>query len=85
MFIDSYVRRPDLNMTRNGATLMMPVLNISGALSPHMEETVTLNSRLDPTNSSWMKVTLNTLLDKLIYPHLNMVLDGPIRPYLNDT
>ncbi|XP_046671565.1 protein NDRG3 isoform X5 [Homalodisca vitripennis] len=57
MFIDSYVRRSDLNMTRNGATLSMPVLNISGALSPHMEETVTLNSRLDPTNSSWMKIS----------------------------
>uniref|UniRef100_A0A1B6F6K5 Protein NDRG3 n=1 Tax=Cuerna arida TaxID=1464854 RepID=A0A1B6F6K5_9HEMI len=57
MFIDSYVRRSDLNMTRNGATLSVPVLNISGALSPHMEETVTLNSRLDPTNSSWMKIS----------------------------
>uniref|UniRef100_A0A1B6LBZ6 Protein NDRG3 n=2 Tax=Graphocephala atropunctata TaxID=36148 RepID=A0A1B6LBZ6_9HEMI len=57
MFIDSYVRRQDLNMTRNGATLGMAVLNISGALSPHMEETVTLNSRLDPTNSSWMKIS----------------------------
>lgn len=57
MFIDSYVRRTDLNLTRSGATLTMPVLNISGALSPHMDETVTLNSRLDPTNSSWMKVS----------------------------
>ncbi|XP_054274004.1 protein NDRG3 isoform X3 [Macrosteles quadrilineatus] len=57
MFIDSYVRRTDLNMTRNGATLSMPVLNISGALSPHVDETVTLNSRLDPTNSSWMKIS----------------------------
>jgi len=57
MFIDSYVRRTDLNMARSGATLSMPVLNISGALSPHMDETVTLNSRLDPTNSSWMKIS----------------------------
>lgn len=57
LFIDSYVRRSDLNMARSGATLSMPVLNISGALSPHMEETVTLNSRLDPSNSSWMKIS----------------------------
>lgn len=35
----------------------MPVINITGALSPHVDDTVTLNGRLDPTNSSWMKVS----------------------------
>uniref|UniRef100_A0A1B6CKS7 Protein NDRG3 n=1 Tax=Clastoptera arizonana TaxID=38151 RepID=A0A1B6CKS7_9HEMI len=57
MFIDSYVRRTDLNMTRTALTLTMPVMNITGALSPHVDDTVTLNSRLDPTNSSWMKIS----------------------------
>ncbi|RZF40877.1 hypothetical protein LSTR_LSTR003387 [Laodelphax striatellus] len=65
MFIDSYIRRTDLNMTRQPdglktketTTLSMPVMNITGALSPHVDDTVTLNSRLDPTNSSWMKIS----------------------------
>lgn len=65
LFIDSYIKRTDLNMHReldpqkrkNSQTLHMPVINITGALSPHMEDTVTLNGRLDPTNSSWMKVS----------------------------
>lgn len=64
LFIDSYIRRTDLNMTRclepnkkENLTLSMPVMNITGALSPHVDDTVTLNSRLDPTNSSWMKVS----------------------------
>lgn len=34
----------------------MPVINITGSLSPHSDDTVTLNGRLDPTNSTWMKV-----------------------------
>lgn len=64
LFIDSYIRRTDLNIIRelepskrkNSQTLSMPVMNITGALSPHVEDTVTLNGRLDPTNSTWMKV-----------------------------
>lgn len=64
LFIDSYVRRTDLKLTReldssrrkDSSTLQMPVMNITGALSPHVDDTVTLNGRLDPTNSSWMKV-----------------------------
>jgi hypothetical protein len=31
-------------------------LNITGALSPHVDDTVTFNGRLDPVNSTWMKV-----------------------------
>lgn len=64
LFIDSYVRRTDLKLTRelepsrrkDTTTLQMPVMNITGSLSPHVDDTVTLNGRLDPTNSSWMKV-----------------------------
>ncbi|XP_063244988.1 protein NDRG3 isoform X2 [Bacillus rossius redtenbacheri] len=63
LFIDSYVRRTDLNISRdvdptrsNSHTLNMPVMNVTGALSPHVDDTVTLNGRLDPTNSTWMKI-----------------------------
>jgi len=64
LFIDSYIRRTDLNIVRelepskrkNSQTLRMPVMNITGALSPHVDDTVTLNGRLDPTNSTWMKI-----------------------------
>ncbi|XP_022920317.1 protein NDRG3 isoform X2 [Onthophagus taurus] len=65
LFIDSYIRRTDLNIhrdtdpgkTKDIHTLNMPVLNITGALSPHIDDTVTLNGRLDPKNSSWMKIS----------------------------
>lgn len=65
LFIDSYIRRTDLNISRetecakrkdNSPTLSMAVMNITGSLSPHVDDTVTLNGRLNPTNSSWMKV-----------------------------
>uniref|UniRef100_A0A0K8UHB2 Protein NDRG3 n=1 Tax=Bactrocera latifrons TaxID=174628 RepID=A0A0K8UHB2_BACLA len=67
MFINSYIHRNDLNITRtppgtpgtqpSSCTLKMPVINITGALSPHVDDTVTFNGRLDPTNSSWMKIS----------------------------
>ncbi|XP_015834237.1 protein NDRG3 isoform X3 [Tribolium castaneum] len=65
LFIDSYVRRTDLNIQREldptkrkeSTTLKMPVMNITGSLSPHVDDTVTFNGRLDPTNSSWMKIS----------------------------
>ncbi|KAJ8975578.1 hypothetical protein NQ317_013080 [Molorchus minor] len=64
LFIDNYIKRTDLNIHRESdpqkkknATLSMPILNITGAFSPQMEDTVTFNGRLDPTNSSWMKIS----------------------------
>ena len=33
-----------------------PVMLVAGDDSPHLDETVELNGKLDPTNSSWMKV-----------------------------
>lgn len=73
LFIDSYVRRTDLKLTRelepsrrkDSTTLQMPVMNITGSLSPHVDDTVTLNGRLDPTNSSWMKVCLLLIIIKV--------------------
>ncbi|XP_068621513.1 protein NDRG3 isoform X2 [Battus philenor] len=57
LLIDSYVRRTDLNIARDAATIRAPVLNITGALSPHVDDTVTFNGRLQPTNSTWMKIS----------------------------
>lgn len=64
LFIDSYVKRNDLNIhrdpdpnKRNSSTLKVPVINITAAYSPHADDTVTFNGRLDPTNSSWMKIS----------------------------
>uniref|UniRef100_A0A8D8Y2M3 Protein NDRG3 n=1 Tax=Cacopsylla melanoneura TaxID=428564 RepID=A0A8D8Y2M3_9HEMI len=63
LLIDAYIRRTDLNIARDlenrtcTQTLGMPVMNITGAFSPHVDDTVILNSRLDPTSSSWMKIS----------------------------
>lgn len=63
MLINSYIHRTDLQIARTPsgspqaqATLKMPVINVTGSLSPHVDDTVTLNGRLNPENSSWMKV-----------------------------
>ncbi len=64
LFFDSYIRRTDLNIERTldplrrkeVRTLKMSVLNVTGALSPHVDDTVTFNGRLDPVTSTWMKV-----------------------------
>ncbi|XP_040564561.2 protein NDRG3 [Lepeophtheirus salmonis] len=37
-------------------SLQVPTLNICGAYNPFIEETVTLNSKLSPDKSSWMKI-----------------------------
>lgn len=64
LLIDSYIRRPDMAIHRqldsfgrvSSHSIKVPVLNITGAFSPHVDETVTFNSRLDPASSSWMKI-----------------------------
>jgi len=64
LFIDSYICRTDLAISReldptrkaSVKTVRVPILNVTGALSPHVEDTVTFNSRLDPETSTWMKL-----------------------------
>ena len=34
----------------------VPILNVVGAYSPFVEETVTLNGKLNPSNTNWMKI-----------------------------
>lgn len=65
LFIDSFIRRTDLQIVRETdpskkktvRNFRCHVLLMTGAFSPHMEDTVTMNSRLDPTNSTWMKIS----------------------------
>jgi len=64
LFIDSYIQRTDMGIVREldptrkamARTPKVPILNMTGALSPHVDDTVTFNGRLDPGNSTWMKL-----------------------------
>uniref|UniRef100_A0A1W7RAA3 Misexpression suppressor of KSR n=1 Tax=Hadrurus spadix TaxID=141984 RepID=A0A1W7RAA3_9SCOR len=65
MFIDTFVKRGDfgiirevdLNKKKDVKNFKCHVLLMTGALSPHLDDTVTMNSRLDPSNSTWMKLS----------------------------
>ncbi|XP_014667168.1 PREDICTED: protein NDRG3-like isoform X2 [Priapulus caudatus] len=65
MFVDSWIRRTDLNICRQQDPekkkamkgIKCQVLEITGAFSPHVDDTVDMNSRLDPTISNWMKLS----------------------------
>lgn len=56
-FIESYLYRSDLGIARDGATIKVPVLNITGAFTPHVDDTVTFNGRLDPVKTSWLSLS----------------------------
>lgn len=53
---EQYIARTDINLTRMGDTLKVPVLNIVGSMAPFIEETVTLNGRLEPSKTNWIKI-----------------------------
>ncbi|CAF4911765.1 unnamed protein product [Pieris macdunnoughi] len=57
MLIDSYLRRSDLAIARDSNTFKVPVLNVTGGLSPHVEDTVTFNGRLEPAKTSWLCIS----------------------------
>lgn len=64
LFVDAYINRSDLNIIREldpskkkGIRMIKcPVMMITGNNSPHVDDTVTMNGRLDPTTSNWMKI-----------------------------
>ncbi|XP_077993438.1 protein NDRG3-like [Glandiceps talaboti] len=64
-FIESYIKRTHLEIRREmdpekkktAPQFKCPVMVLSGADSPHIKETVDMNSRLDPANSTWMKIS----------------------------
>ncbi|CAH2228167.1 jg19850, partial [Pararge aegeria aegeria] len=37
--------------------LRPPVVNLAGAMSPALDDTVALNARLNPSTSTWMKIS----------------------------
>ncbi|OTF75341.1 NDRG3-like protein [Euroglyphus maynei] len=59
MFIDSYIRRTDLNIERGNReeNFKCSVLILCGSQSPHVDDTVNMNGRLNPENSTWMKLS----------------------------
>lgn len=62
-FVSSYIGRTDLGITReldptrkaNVKNFTCPVMLVAGDNSPHLDDTVEMNGRLDPSNSNWMK------------------------------
>ena len=62
LFIESYSKRNAIKIQRpvvgqTNTTLKCGVLLLTGDHSPAVDDTVTFNSKLDPSNSSWMKVS----------------------------
>ncbi|RWS06826.1 Protein NDRG3-like protein [Dinothrombium tinctorium] len=57
LLIDSYIKRAAIAIERNGRNFKCQILVMTGALSPQLEDTVNVISRLDPKNSSWMKIS----------------------------
>ncbi|XP_072013250.1 protein NDRG3-like isoform X2 [Amphiura filiformis] len=65
LFINSYIRRSDMRINReldptklkNTRTLKCDVMLIGGGSSPHIDDTVEMNGRLNPANSTWIKMS----------------------------
>lgn len=62
LFIESYSKRDAIKLTRPAAgqtsrtSLKCGTLLVTGDSSPVLDETIALNSKLDPSNSSWIKI-----------------------------
>lgn len=58
MLIDPFIRRSDLGLVRGDKekNFKCPVLLLTGAFSPHVDDSVNMNGRLNPADSSWMKL-----------------------------
>ena len=63
LFIESHARRTPIKINRSTDgkpslnSLKCGVLLITGDNSPAVDDTVDMNSKLDPTNSTWMKIS----------------------------
>lgn len=59
LFIDAYLKRDDLHIERGSKdkNFKCSVLNLCGSLSPHVDDTVNMNARLNPDSSTWMKLS----------------------------
>ncbi|CAJ0946165.1 unnamed protein product, partial [Mesorhabditis belari] len=61
MLIESYINRTPINISREGGAagpqIKVPTLQIVGAGSAFINETVEVNARLDPAKSDWVKIS----------------------------
>ena len=60
MFLESYNSRTSINLKKtstDSGSLKCGMLLMVGALSPALEDTIVLNSKLDPASSTWMKIS----------------------------
>jgi len=58
-FIDSYLKRSPIAFSRDGTSgpkLNIPVLQLVGSRSAHVDGTVDVNTKLDPSKSDWVKI-----------------------------
>ena len=61
---EQYIARTAIDINReenfegigDTKTLKVPIMNVVGAYSPFVEETVNLNGKLNPANTNWIKV-----------------------------
>lgn len=58
LLIESYINRTDLAIKRGDKenSFNCPVLLMCGGLAPHVDDTVAFNIRLNPQDSTWMKL-----------------------------
>lgn len=52
LLIQSYVNRKELNIS----TIRMPILNMVGENSPHVDATININTKVEKKFSTWMKI-----------------------------
>ncbi|XP_075678472.1 protein NDRG3-like [Dermatophagoides pteronyssinus] len=59
LFLDTFIRRTDLNIERGNReqNFKCSILILCGSQSPHVDDTVNMNGRLNPENSTWMKLS----------------------------
>lgn len=69
-YISSYIGRTDMEIVRELDKLkkntvknfQCPVMLVAGDYSPHLDDTIYMNGRLDPTNSTWIKFTCGGMI-----------------------
>ncbi len=54
-------RENNMEQKGNTKTLKVPILNLVGSFSPFIDESVTLNGKLNPVHATWMKVQARAL------------------------
>lgn len=58
LFLQSYLTRTDLGIQRTlkAPAIKCPTIVLCGAHSPHIDDSVEMNGRIDPENTTWIKL-----------------------------